>query len=293
MATYVPRAFHGPEDPFDAEFNRLSEKKRDFQRWTRAGFGLGIISYFLFVPSLFYLNSLPIEAYLKAGAGLLVVLAFISAVLFVRHSRKYSLTREESGFIEVFLARKDVEAHAKDPQEEARLNQAKLRLRRVTIAVPTARPVSTLATRALQGTGELRDFIRKKLLVYLDAPIETSRVIDSLGILAQFLLNPTMESLPFTLDQLNDTIPDSLVPTRVGLGHRAQRMVMVVWENTISQRPFYSALLTALATSSIVFAVSLLLGAPSYQGFGFSVSAFLLTFYEAYNLFKEQSSSSK
>jgi hypothetical protein len=136
--------------------------------------------------------------------------------------------------------------------------------------------------------------MKKKLIPFLNSSIETSRAIDSLGILSQFLLDPTMNELPFTLKQLNDTMPDSLFKQSSGFRHEAQEWIMTAIGNPMLRRPFYSALLTTTASFAIIYIASTFaFGATTSTGFSIAITSCAVIFFGAYNEFKKQSSSNE
>lgn len=184
------------ERQLDSEFKLLNRRRRSYDSRHKAMWLSAFVSYFSLSGALLSASSQSLVIGAKVLIALVGTLTLVGAIYLARNSGNYLLTREQKGFLEVYQARSYIKSYATNAPEDPKLRKAKTHLSRVIYAIPVPSKTSALSTNALRGTRELRSFIKRKSIPYLDNPIETSRVIDSLGILAEFLLEPTMDALP-------------------------------------------------------------------------------------------------
>jgi hypothetical protein len=291
LAVYVPRMV-GSTDPFDDEFTRLSRKERSYNRRFGPAVFLAAIAYVGFFPLFGALTSSTVTHAEQAGGILLIFLLIVGAALLSRSARAYALTKEERAFLKVYSAKKNLEAFDKDRREVEKLEDAQSELSQAVRFVVFPRKSSTLAVNALKGADALRDFLKKRLIPYLDNPTEPWRALDCLGILMQLLLNPTIDTLDSTLKSLDGALPASAVPAKLGVVHRARKVVLAVWGATISRRPFLTALFVAAGVFATLFlaAVYVFKGTPA-EGFIAATGVTAVIFVWAHGEFRRQSES--
>lgn len=284
----------GPIDEkrLDSEFQLLNKRKQNYDSRQRIMWFFAIVAYISLAFGLLSAGSPSLAIGIKILFAVVGIPTLVGAVYLARNSRNYILTREQKGFLEVYQARANVKSYIINTPDESKLKRARTHLSRAIYAIPVASKTSTLAARALAGTTELRSFVRKKEIPYLNNPSETSRVISSLGVLAEFLLDPTMGILPSIIKRLNNELPDSLFPTKEGLTFKFRKSALALWENTISQRSFYLSVLAASAFSIIVGLGVVAFNGPAYEGWGFGAGAWGSAFFAAYWVFTPRSQSS-
>lgn len=253
---------------------------------------MGILDYFFGLSGIEATFAATPSSATRTVAVFAVVAILGLALLLVRNGRRFEPTREEAAFIEVYTGKKDVEAFKLNPADRSKPRGAQRCASRALRGIVTARKTTTLATRALQGTQDLKDFIRKRLIPYLDSPTELTRAIDSFGILEQFFLDPTMTALSSAVGSLNDALPESFVPAKVGVRRKVSGFVLSIWERTISPRPLLTALfLAATVFISVLGAATYGFGATPGEAFTASVSVSAIIFVWAQGEFKKESES--
>jgi hypothetical protein len=302
----VPMAFYEPSsavgtsyDPFNESFQKLRHQKIAWQRRYYPSVVLAGLAYpvaiallLILIPGSFSSSSLtgsngPI--WLNALLILLYFFAsFFVASLLSTRAAKLRLPNEHKGFLDVYLAKKDVEDYAQHPDETRKLTDARIRLRRVVLLIPYGKKNSLLASSALKGTSELRGFISKRLIPYLTPPFDTSKAIHSLGYIAEYLLSPTMEGLPRIMRFLNAYLPESALPPRKAFGSESLKSIKILLGKAYLRMTWITDAFIAFIISTAIYLVAVygLGGVPGQSFLGASAS-FLVAFFGIHVLRKE------
>ena len=280
MAFYVPKhvpsLVGGNDDPFNEPFQRLLKQRTTYKRWRYASMALFTIGYPLGFYFLYLANP---SGFLSPGtAGWNQTIVTIAIIFFgivvigtsflAAKAGKLKLPKEHLAFLEVYLAKKDLEDYAQHPEGTAKLVHARFRLGNVLLLVPYGRKDSLITSSALKEVSEFRNFVKERLIPYLSPPLETPRAIDALGYMAQFLLNPTMDGLPFIMTQLNISLPESALHPRKPFGSEGLKTIRLLLTRTYTRIGWVGEAFAAFLVGAIIYAIAVLgLGAPPYDGF--------------------------
>lgn len=271
------------EEHQQQEFIRLSKRKSSWQNrfYVTALFAACTYSFFFGTVGTFGSAS---GSTTRDAFGTATLACLAVAYLAGRSSRKYRLTIEENGFLDAYRAKQAMQAFSRDPTQDKKRKEAISHLTIAIRGIPIANVRSTLATRALTGTQDLRRFIRKKLLVYLENPASPQKTVDSISILCQFLLNPTVDSISPTLRYLNDTLPDELFQPQTSL---TSKMGSLLW-GTVERIPTLIALAIATLVAVLIIVVGDLVFKALPEGFFTGVIVGSYVFYEQRKDFKNR-----
>ena len=301
MTFYEPNSVIPNFDPFSESFQRLSMQKVLWQRYYLSSIALALFGYpatfaFLFLtagqtPPGHYSHMEALDFVL--GLVFLLMVGWVSNFLSTR-ADMLRLPREHIGFLRVYLAKKDIEDYVQHPDRTRKLVLARSRLRQVVSSIPYGRKDSLIAIRALKGTSELRAFINERLIPYLSPPLETERAVHSLGYLAQYLLDPTIDGLPFILDHLNLQLPETASPHREPFGYRVVAKIRNLLLKAEARMSWVTDMFIALLVGGAIFGVAVVgMGAPPYDGFLGASAAFIASFFGIRYERRQESNSSR
>lgn len=266
------------DDTQKQEFVRLNSQKKSWLRRLWLAGLLGGLAYILFFvtlgPSLGGLGSVP-----RAACGVVTLACAGGSYSVWRKSLKYKLKIEENGFLEIYLAKKAMEDYHRNPEQDGNRKDAVRHLALAVRWLPYPSPNSILGGRVLAGTVDIRRFVRKRLIPYLEAPpLDPKRVIDSLSILCQFLLDPTIGGIGFALRSFNDILPGNLLQPKKSLSSKASSILKGSLPSLMERTPTLSALAIASLVAVVIQAVSAIAFGAAALGFigAMTVGAYVL-----------------
>jgi hypothetical protein len=292
MAYYQPKGpiglVGGAQDPFNEPFQKLLNQRSSYRKRYYASIVVFFIGYPLAFVFLYLSNPTGFASPTAVGWNLTLVgldLLYLVGVLGIaafltNNARKYKLPIEHLAFLEVYLAKKDVEDYAQHPEQTSKVTDARIRLRNALFLIPYGRKDSLISTSAMKGVSDFGDFARKRLIPYLNPPFETTRAIDSLGYMAQYLLNPAMDSLPFIMGQLNSSLPAETLPPRKPFGREGLKALRGLLTRMYARMSWVSDVFVAFLTGAAIYTIAVFgLGAPPYDGFLGASATFFAAFF--------------